>query len=137
MFTPSTGPGARRRRSASRRATASAPSLLNPIRFTTARSVVSRNSRGGSFPGWGRPVTVPTSTWPNPSAPSASIPTAFLSKPAASPSTLGKVSPIVVTGEPGVRRRLSTGRAARTARKPSRCARSASSRVKPWSKRKE
>ena len=62
------------------------------------------------------------------------MPTAFLSKPAARPSTLGKVSPIACTGAPpGVRRRASTGRAARTARKPSRCARSGSTRVKPWS----
>src|SRR3954469_4270763 len=65
------------------------------------------------------------------------MPRAFLSKPAARPRTLGKVSPIAATGGPGVRRREVTGLAARTARKPSRCAFSASSRVKPWSKRNE
>ncbi len=46
------------------------------------------------------------------------MPTAFLSKPAASPSTFGKVSPIASTGRPGVDRRDSTGRAIRIARKP-------------------
>ena len=89
-------------RAASRRATASAPSLLKPIRLTTARSAGSRNSRGRGLPGCGSPVTVPTSTKPNPSAASASIPSAFLSNPAARPSAPGKVSPIASTGRPRV-----------------------------------
>ena len=63
----------------------SAPSLLKPIRLTIARSAGSRNSRGCGLPGCGSPVTVPTSTCPKPSAARASMPTAFLSKPAARP----------------------------------------------------
>ena len=90
--------------SASRRATTSAPSLLKPIRFTTARSAGSRNSRGRGLPGCGSPVTVPTSTNANPSAASASMPTAFLSKPAASPSGPGKSSPITCSGADAARR---------------------------------
>ncbi len=70
---------------ASRRATTSAPSLLKPIRLITARSSGRRNSRGVGFPGWPSPVTVPISTWPKPSAASASTPTAFLSKPGSQP----------------------------------------------------
>ena len=95
MFTPTTT-GAdrrRRRRLASRAATAAAPSLLNPMRLTIARSSTSRNSRGRGFPGCRRAVTVPTSTNENPSAANASMPTAFLSNPAASPTGPGNVSP--------------------------------------------
>ncbi len=70
MLTPRTTSGAAdsARRAASRRATTSAPSLLKPIRLTTARSAGSRNSRGCGLPGCGSPVTVPISTWPKPSA---------------------------------------------------------------------
>ncbi len=102
MLTPSTTwcrsapmESARRR---SRAATASAPSLLKPIRLTIAWSVGSRNSRGRGLPGCGSPVTVPTSTCPKPSAASASMPTAFLSNPAARPSADGKVRPMAFTG---------------------------------------
>jgi hypothetical protein len=47
---------------ASRAATAAEPSLLKPIRLTSARSSISRNSRGAGLPGWGSAVTVPIST---------------------------------------------------------------------------
>ncbi len=56
MLTPSTGPGRSprlRARSASRAATASAPSLLKPIRFSTARSSTRRKSRGPRVAGLG------------------------------------------------------------------------------------
>ncbi len=133
-----TGNGPRARRRASRSATASAPSLLKPIRLTIARSAGSRASRGRGLPGWGSPVTVPTSTNPNPSAASASMPTAFLSNPAASPSTPGKSMPItrVVVSTPldHLEERSRdhapvTGRAARIARKARPCTVSASVRV--------
>ena len=55
MLTPTTGrarsPRGRRR---SRAAAAAAPSLLNPIRLTSARSAGSRNNRGRGLPGWAR-----------------------------------------------------------------------------------
>ena len=104
MFTPTTTSRCLdASRSASRRATTSAPSLLKPIRFTTARSAGSRNSRGRGLPGCGSPVTVPTSTNAKPSAASASMPSAFLSKPAASPSGPGKSSPITCSGADAAR----------------------------------
>ena len=68
---------------------------------------------------------------PKPRAASASMPTAFLSKPAASPSGLAKVRPMATTGEVGVRTSVRTsGRPARMARKPRWWARSGSTRVK-------
>src|SRR5512139_587177 len=138
MLTPTTtgDAGPRRRRASSRLATASAPSLLKPIRLTTARSSGRRNSRGRGLPGCASPVTVPTSTNEKPSAARASIPSAFLSKPAASPRGPGKVSPMACTCEPEGPRgsRASTGRPARSVAKPTRWAVSASTRVKAWSK---
>ena len=53
----------------------------------------SRNSRGLGLPGCACTVTLPTSTKPNPSAAQAGIATAFLSKPAARPTGLGKLRP--------------------------------------------
>src|ERR1043166_462141 len=49
--------------------------------------------RGLGLPGWDFAVTVPISTKPNPSAARAGIATPFLSKPAARPMGVGKVSP--------------------------------------------
>ena len=98
---PRIEPPLRRASAASRRATTSAPSLLNPIRLTIARSALSRKSRGCGLPGWASPVTVPISTWPKPRAASPSMPTAFLSKPAARPSGCGKVSPRAWIGADG------------------------------------
>ena len=92
MFTPMTGPPRCRDRP-SRAAAAAAPALLNPIRLTSARSAVSRNIRGGGFPGWARAVTVPTSTNPNPNAASPRVPRASLSKPGRQPERPGKLQP--------------------------------------------
>ena len=71
----------------------SRPVVVEPIRLTMARSNGSRNSRGVGLPGCGCPVTVPISTDPNPNAARASIPWAFLSNPAASPSGLATRRP--------------------------------------------
>ncbi|KIX79231.1 hypothetical protein SF23_01755 [Streptomyces sp. MBRL 10] len=60
-------------------------SLLKPIRLISARSGTRRKSRFFGLPGCGRPVTVPISTWSNPSMDMPSMATAFLSKPAARP----------------------------------------------------
>ena len=99
MLTPTIGPpGARRR---NRAAAAAAPSLLNPIRFTSARSAGSRNIRGRGLPGCGRAVTVPTSTNPNPSAPSPATARASLSNPAASPTGPGNSRPSARTRSAG------------------------------------
>ena len=106
MFTPTTGPRrapAARVRPRSRAAAARAPALLNPIRLTSARSALSRNIRGGGFPGWACAVTVPTSTNPNPSAPSPRVARASLSNPAASPSGPGNSSPSARTRSTGSR----------------------------------
>ena len=80
-------------RAASRASTAASPSLLKPKRLITASSASRRNSRGRGLPGCGSGVTVPTSTKPKPTRSSASGTSACLSKPAASPTGLGKVSP--------------------------------------------
>src|SRR4051812_13069273 len=91
MLTPTTPP--RGSRSASRADTASSPSLLKPSRFTSARSSGSRNRRGRGFPACGFGVTVPTSTNAKPWRSSAAKASAFLSKPAASPSGCGRARP--------------------------------------------
>ena len=80
-------------RAASRARPPSTPSLLKPSRLITASSASSRNRRGRGLPGCGRGVTVPTSTKPKPSRSSGSGTSAFLSKPAASPTGLGNVRP--------------------------------------------
>ena len=54
--------------------------------------------RGLGLPGCGFGVTVPISKKPKPKAPSASICSPSLSKPAASPTGLGKVMPQIVWG---------------------------------------
>src|SRR5947209_4055330 len=86
---------------ARRSASAPAPLLLNPIRFSRARSAGSRNRRGSGLPGWGPAVTVPTSAYPKPSAPQTSSPTPSLSKPAANPSGPGKRTPNTVLANRG------------------------------------
>ena len=80
-------------RECSRLATISAPSLLKPSRLMTASSSGSRKRRGLGLPGCARAVTVPISAKPKPSASHAGRATAFLSKPAASPSGAGKRTP--------------------------------------------
>ena len=113
-------------RAASRRSTASAPSLLNPIRLTTASSRSSRNSRGRGLPVCGFGVTVPISTKPNPSRNNASGASALLSKPAAMPIGLGKFRPNARTASFGSSGR---GRIGGSKRKPwiaRRCASSGS-----------
>jgi hypothetical protein len=55
------------------------------------------------LPGWRSSVTVPISTWPNPSAAAAGQARAFLSKPAAKPTALGKLSPKHCTGRVAAR----------------------------------
>ena len=89
-------PARRRRRwrhAERRRAIASSPSLLKPKRLIIACWSGRRKQRGWGLPGWGRGVTVPTSTEPKPSASRPSMASAFLSKPAAMPTGLGKSSP--------------------------------------------
>ena len=88
-------------RAASRRSTTSPPSLLKPMRLITASSRSSRNSRGRGLPVCGFGVTVPISTKPKPSRSSASGASAFLSKPAAMPTGLGKFSPKARTARLG------------------------------------
>jgi len=58
-----------------------------------ASSGSSRNRRGLGFPLWGRGVTLPTSTKPNPKSNSASTATPSLSKPAARPNGDANVFP--------------------------------------------
>mmetsp|Transcript_4200 Transcript_4200/g.12315 ORF Transcript_4200/g.12315 Transcript_4200/m.12315 type:complete len:313 (-) Transcript_4200:191-1129(-) len=79
-----------------RAATASAPSLFRPMRFTTALSSSMRKRRGRVLPVLGRAETDPTSAKPRP----GSMPkryngtsSAFLSKPAAMPTGLSKRRP--------------------------------------------
>src|SRR3569623_2374432 len=90
-------------RAASRRAAASPPPLLNPMRLITARSRVRRNSRGLGLPGCGNGVTEPTSAKPKPSPSNASGTSPSLSKPTAMPSGFGKSIPatVVASGPPG------------------------------------
>src|SRR5258706_13732801 len=76
---------------ASRRST---PSLLKPRRLMIASCSITRNMRGLGLPGCGRGVTVPTSRKPKPSAARASRYSPFLSRPAASPTGLGKSIPM-------------------------------------------
>ena len=52
-----------------------------------------RNIRGKGLPGWARGVTVPISIKPNPNEAKASICLPSLSKPAASPTGLGRFKP--------------------------------------------
>ena len=109
MFTP-TGAG-RHSSSRSRPAMACMPSLLNPKRLISAACSGSRKARGLSLPGWGRGVTVPTSTAPKPSAKSPTMASAFLSSPAATPTGLGKSSPATCMRSDvlsGIARRRST-----------------------------
>lgn len=60
-----------------------------------------RNRRGLSLPGWGRGVSVPTSTKPNPTWPKALTVSASLSIPAARPTLLGNFMPRISTGSEG------------------------------------
>ena len=79
---------ARARRGANRAsaaAAASAPAFGRPIAFTSARRAGSRAIRGRRLPARGRSVTVPPTTKPNPSRPSASRWRHSLSNPAANP----------------------------------------------------
>ena len=69
------------------------PSLLKPNRLIAARSGASRNRRGRGLPGCGRGVTAPTSQKPKPVRRVASGALAFLSKPAATPTGLGRARP--------------------------------------------
>jgi hypothetical protein len=132
MFTPVTGPVRLRPRSVA--AAAAAPALLNPILFTSARSAVSRNILGLSLPGCARAVTVPTSTNPNPSAPSPRVARASLSNPAASPTGPGNSRPSArtrSTGSRGPSQRPSTpaaGPVSLISQNPTPCAASAGTR---------
>ena len=91
-------PGGRR---SSRARARSKPALLKPKRLMTAASSCNRNSRGRALPDWGRGVSVPTSTKPKPSLSIAPGTSAFLSKPAASPSGLGNFRPRTSTERRG------------------------------------
>src|SRR5579863_6095951 len=76
---------------------ASAPLFGKPIRFSSARSPVTRARIGGGFEPCARGVRVPTSTKPKPSAPRPSKCSASLSSPAATPSGEGKLRPSALT----------------------------------------
>ena len=67
----------------------------------TAPSSPNLNRRGRALPSCGRGVSVPTSTKPKPSLSIAPGTSAFLSKPAASPSGLGNFSPRISTARRG------------------------------------
>ena len=123
MFTP-TMPGFPRR-AASRAAAVAAPPLLNPMRLITARSSANRNSRGFGLPACGCGVMEPTSAKPKPRPSTPSGTSASLSKPAASPSGLGKRSPATSTARGPAFAPPSTG-AALSAAIVNRCARSGS-----------
>src|SRR5690349_17841648 len=97
MFTPSTGRCVRRASRETRPTAASAPPLLKPMRFTSARSSMSRKRRGRSLPGCATAVIVPISTWPNPSWPRPRTARPSLSKPAATPNGDGNVRPSAST----------------------------------------
>src|ERR1051325_4887951 len=90
-----------------------------------ARASGRRNRRGRGLPGCGRGVTPPSSTKPKPSAASASTCSACLSSPAASPTGLGKSSPMTRTG--ALRIGSEKKRAASASRRVSSCAVSGSS----------
>src|ERR1043166_464679 len=90
-----------------------------------ARASGRRNRRGRGLPGCGRGVTPPSSTKPKPSAASASTCSACLSSPAASPTGLGKSSPMTRTG--ALRIGPEKKRAASASRRVSSCADSGSS----------
>ena len=139
MLTPMIGLVGRGANRLSRSATAAAPSLLKPSRFTMAWSATSRCRRGRALPGCGTAVTVPTSTNPKPSAANASAARAFLSNPAARPSGLGKSQPSARTRNRAsstthCRRSIAappgTRAATRIAAVPASCARSASIRAR-------
>src|SRR3954468_8514606 len=95
MLMPST-PFQRARRTL--RMNASTPTLLKPKRLMIAWRLSRRKRRGRALPGCGRGVTVPTSRKPKPSAPKASMCSAFLSSPAARPMGFANSMPIARTG---------------------------------------
>ena len=98
------------------------------MRLITARSSASRNSRGFGLPACGRGVSVPTSTKPKPKPSICAETSASLSKPAASPTGLGKSSPATSIAEHRDRAAAGMpGGSSFSARIVSRCARSASS----------
>jgi hypothetical protein len=116
----------------SRRASASAPALLNPIRLTIARGT-NRNKRGVGLPGWGRGVTVPTSTKPNPNAAHAVRASAIFIEPRRQPHRVGEpqrsrsrldhhLAPRIRRTSPNIPHRCKTGVAHLSAAIPSRCA---------------
>ena len=78
------------------RAAASAPGLGSPIAFTIALVRGDRTILGLGFPSLGARVTVPPTTKPNPSRPSASRCRHALSKPAARPIGFGSADPAEV-----------------------------------------
>src|SRR2546430_1151739 len=78
---------------ARREATASAPSLLKPMRLITPEISGTRKSRGFGFPGCAFAVTVPISAKPKPRPSHAGSTSAFLSKPAARPTGFGNFNP--------------------------------------------
>jgi len=128
ILTPSTP---RQRARATLATNASRPTLLKPKRLISALARTSRNSRGRGLPACGRGVTVPTSMKPKPSCARASMCSAFLSRPAASPTGLGNSSPMARTGDDGTfgasSRSRCDARAASASPSVSRCAVSGSS----------
>ena len=84
------GPRSRWRKVA---ATASAPGFGSPIALTMERRRVDRTIRGDGLPARAARVTVPPTTYPNPSSPSASRWRQALSNPAANPIGLRSGTP--------------------------------------------
>ena len=77
----------------SRSAICAMPSLLNPKRLITARSLGRRNNRGLGLPGCATGVAAPSSRNPKPQAAKPFSACAFLSNPAAKPIGFGNASP--------------------------------------------
>ena len=116
-------------------ATASAPSLLKPIRLTTARSSGSRNSRGAGCPAGARRSRCRSRRARSRGRPARRYRRRSCRSRPRAPAACGKVSPIAVTGAPA-----SAGEPRREHRAPARiarnaawCARSGSARVRTWS----
>ena len=98
------------------------------MRLITALSSTSRNSRGRGLPACGSGVTVPISTKPKPKPNIACGTSAFLSKPGASPTGVGKSSPATRIASTGSGAGGAEAGARRSAASVNRCAVSPSSR---------
>src|SRR5271170_6254860 len=101
------------------------------MRLISAKRPSTLNIRGLGLPGCGRGVTVPSSMWLKPSAPSASRESPFLSKPAANPTGWANLKPKQCTDRPcGGSNAGNSGLKARKPASPRSWANSGSNRVR-------